>query len=144
MEVLQDTLSKWQVDHHCTLPTTDGFVGIGASLDIWTLADVACGTFTGQHTTQHASAPHQIFVRQCQTCAFDQRAEQALRSTPTDELLAASCRDRLGKPSDLFGASMVRCSLRRQFATHGFPNYPQEVFFVPHRTVEQIAGVSYP
>ena len=29
------------------------------------------------HTTPHGSAPHSMFVRQCQTCAFNKRAERA-------------------------------------------------------------------
>ena len=33
-------------------------------------------------TTQHGSASHLMFVRQCQTCAFDNRAERALWPTP--------------------------------------------------------------
>ena len=60
--------------------------------------------------TRHNTAPHRT------TCSSDSATRGPSRNEPS-ELLAATCRDRLGKLSDVFRSTMVRCNYR-----HGFPN----------------------
>ena len=80
------------------------------------------------HTTQHGSAPHFMFVRQCQTCAFRQNEPSELCGRHLDRrALGCACWDRLSNRS-----TTARCTVvaRPKGAPKRNPIFTKPIFEV--------------